>query len=137
MLEVPASLKADRWMTTMNLDTTIIKIDSLLKQSIALVWRSLPESGRTPEELHNEVLRLIMRALGNFTDDLSAFESRRAGPENAGKPWSPTCDEELSALFASGNTIADLAIYFQRTPNGIRARLVKLGLLDDDLKKAA
>lgn len=84
MLEVPASLKADRWMTTMNLDTTIIKIDSLLKQSIALVWRSLPESGRTPEELHNEVLRLIMRALGNFTDDLSAFESRRAGPENAG-----------------------------------------------------
>ncbi|MEO6912647.1 MAG: hypothetical protein ABI182_01325 [Candidatus Baltobacteraceae bacterium] len=121
----------------MNLDTTLLKIDTLLKQSIALVWRSLPEPERTAEELHNEMLRLTMRALGNFTDDLNAFEARHGGPGNAGKPWNSADDEELSALFGSGNTIADLATYFQRTHNGIRARLVRLGLVDGDLTKAA
>lgn len=47
---------------------------------------------------------------------------------NAGKPWSAQDDEELRRLFASGNSIADLALTLSRTPNGVKLRLERLGL---------
>ncbi len=49
---------------------------------------------------------------------------------NAGKPWRAQDDEELRRLFESGNSTADLALTFARTPNGIRVRLERLGLID-------
>lgn len=124
------------------LNNRVLKIDALLRESTALIWNSLPAAKRNGEELQSELLRLVLRVIQNFSDDLAVF----AGPDssgepgvservreqypNTGKPWSAQADEELKALFESGNTIADLSLYFQRTANGIRARLVKLGLLD-------
>lgn len=48
---------------------------------------------------------------------------------NAGKPWSTQDDEELRRLFTSGNSVDDLALTFARTPNGVRVRLERLGLI--------
>ncbi len=48
---------------------------------------------------------------------------------NAGKSWSKTDDEEISKLFLAGNSAEDLALIFGRSPNGVRMRLVKLGVL--------
>ena len=65
-----------------------------------------------------------------------ATGSVRERHPNTGKPWSREHDEELRALFESGNTVADLALYFERTQNAVRARLVKLGLLDPQAYRA-
>ena len=48
---------------------------------------------------------------------------------NAGKPWSAADDEELRRLFGSGNSIDDLSLLFARTPNGVKLRLERLGLI--------
>lgn len=67
---------------------------------------------------------------------LAQSREKRPGPyaavrekyPNAGKPWSAQDDEELRRLFGSGNSIADLALTFARTPDGVRVRLERLGL---------
>lgn len=70
--------------------------------------------------------------------ELQHAAEKRPGPyaavrekhPNAGKPWSGTDDEELRRLFSSGNAIEDLALLFARTPNGVRLRLERLGLVN-------
>ncbi|MBV8530682.1 MAG: hypothetical protein JO104_05145 [Candidatus Eremiobacteraeota bacterium] len=125
------------------LDTSILRIDSLLREATAIIWKSLPDEKRNSDELQSETLRLTMRVIENFSDDLTVFSEGTGGGDaiqtrvrerypNSGKPWSAQADEELKALFESGNTVPDLSLYFQRTANGIRARLVKLGLLQSD-----
>lgn len=128
----------------MNLDERLLKIDGLLKQVTLLTWNSLPQERRNPDELQNEALRLLARALDNFTDDQRAFEAQlqhdaarsrhpyarlRETHPNAGKAWTAKDDEELRRLFTAGNTIDDLAPLFARTKNGVRQRLVRLGLI--------
>ncbi|GAC1387699.1 MAG: hypothetical protein NVSMB31_00430 [Vulcanimicrobiaceae bacterium] len=114
-------------------ETGVLQIDALLRQATGLIWQNLPEEKRSPDELESAVLRLALRITQNFAEDLTAF---RPGPQetgqhsNTGKPWALQADDELRALFETGNSIEDLALYFRRTPNAIRARLVKLGLLD-------
>lgn len=130
----------------MNLNERLLKIDSLLKQVTHLTWTCLPDERRVPDELQNETLRLLARALDNFADDLRAFDARsqfeaargrnpyarlRETHPNAGKPWSAKDDEELRRLFAAGNSVEDLAPLFARTINGIRQRLARLGLIDE------
>ena len=124
------------------LDNNLLRIDALLRQAVALIWNSLPPEKRTADEAQGEALRLLMRVVQNFADDIAVFggQSATEAPSaastvrernpNTGKPWTAQHDEELRALFESGNTVADLALYFQRTANAVRARLVKLGLLD-------
>lgn len=121
---------------TAKLESTLLRIDAQLRQTVALIWNSLPPDKRSGGELQSQALRLLMRVIENFSDDLTVFESApvqtgiRERHPNTGKPWSAQADDELRKLFESGNSIADLALYFQRTANGVRARLVKLGLLD-------
>jgi hypothetical protein len=130
----------------MNLDARLLKIDRLLKEVTVLTWQMLPPQRRTADELQNEALRLLARALDNFVDDVRAFDvegqqeaARSRNPyarmreehPNAGKPWSAKDDEELRRLYTSGNAIGDLAPLFARTPNSIRVRLVRLGLIDE------
>jgi hypothetical protein len=69
--------------------------------------------------------------------ELQHAAEKRPGPyarvrekhPNAGKPWSAADDEELRRLFTAGNSIEDLALLFARTPNGVRVRLERLGLI--------
>ena len=57
-----------------------------------------------------------------------------AGPavkfENQGLRWDPKQEEMLSSLYRSGKTIGEISSIMQRSANGIRARLVRLGLMD-------
>lgn|GEM_PF-2983986 len=115
-----------------NLDSTVPKIDAVMRQATALIWKSLPPERRDGEELQSEALRVLVRAIESFDPhaDHSIYARVRDRFPNTGKPWSVEADLELRKLFESGNGIDDLSLYFQRTSNGIRARLVKLGLLD-------
>lgn len=136
----------------MNIDSRLLKIDALLRQVVSLTWTSLPEERRSADELQNETLRMLARAIDNFFDDQRAFDAsgqreaaRGRNPyahlreqfANAGKPWSSQEDEELRRLFEAGNQVEQLAPLFARTPNGIRARLERLHLVEPRTKKAA
>ena len=102
-----------------SLDQSLSKMDALLRQATALVAAlSDTIASSSGAESHSE------QPLE------SAYAKARKRHPNTGKPWSSDADQELRKVFESGNTIEDLSIYFQRTENGVRARLVKLGLLD-------
>ena len=103
-----------------------------MSQAVARIWKTLPPERRDGQELQSEALRQLVRAIETFdpSADYSIYARVRERYPNTGKPWSAQTDLELRTLFESGNSISDLSLYFQRTANGIRARLVKLGLLD-------
>lgn len=61
----------------------------------------------------------------------SGFEKIREKHSNAYLPWDKTQDDKLRELFVQGVPIAGLVKTFNRTRGAIRARLAKLGLLDD------
>jgi hypothetical protein len=50
---------------------------------------------------------------------------------NAGRPWSPEEETQLSQAFDSGRTIAELAQTHQRSRWAIEARLAKLGKIPE------
>jgi hypothetical protein len=50
--------------------------------------------------------------------------------ENEGQRWDETQEKMLVEMFKDGLTIAEIARTMKRTNGGIRARLVKLGLID-------
>jgi hypothetical protein len=91
----------------MNIDETIVRLDSIcsrLEDALA----ELQRSAERPAHPYAKV---------------------REKHPNAGKAWSDADDEELRRLFSSGNAIDDLSLLFGRTPNGIRVRLERLGLI--------
>ena len=53
-----------------------------------------------------------------------------AGVENQGRPWSDEHNEMLIDLFKKGVSCSEIAITLKRTETGIRARLKRLGLID-------
>jgi hypothetical protein len=63
---------------------------------------------------------------------ISKLELLRQKHPNAYRPWSGEEDERLKELFLSGSPQKELAKEFGRQPGSIRARLVKLGLIEDD-----
>lgn len=50
---------------------------------------------------------------------------------NRGKPWDNKQEEELTEMFKDGLTINEIAKNMKRSPGGIKARLLKLGLIND------
>jgi hypothetical protein len=53
---------------------------------------------------------------------------RSAGrPAQQGRPWSEEMDAELEHRWIAGESVAQIAAYFERTPGGIRARLPRVG----------
>lgn len=118
-------------MTTLD-NSEQLKIDWALGQVTAPIWKGLPPGRRDGQELQSEALRLLVRTIQNFDPDADhSIYARVCEPfPNTGKGWTAEADQELRQLFESGNGVSDLSLYFQRTVNGIRARLVKLGLLD-------
>ena len=91
------------------LNETLLKVDALLNEAAMLITAVRSEQPVSTDGWYTKV--------------------RKQHP-NTGKPWTTEADDELRKLFESGNAVEDLSIYFQRTQNGVRARLVKLGLLD-------
>ena len=48
-----------------------------------------------------------------------------------GKPWTEEQEVQLIRLFREGADLATMAMTMQRTKGGIRARLVRLGLIEN------
>ena len=90
----------------MNIDETIVRLDSI-RSRLEDALAELQRSGERPHP----------------------YAKVREKHPNAGKAWSDADDEELRRLFSSGNAIDDLSLLFGRTPNGIRVRLERLGLI--------
>lgn len=51
--------------------------------------------------------------------------------ENQGRPWSPTHDECLTDLFNKNVPVSEIAVTLKRSEKGIRARLKRLGLINN------
>jgi hypothetical protein len=53
---------------------------------------------------------------------------RSAGrPAQQGRPWNEEMDAELESRWVAGESVAEIAAYFERSPGGIRARLPRVG----------
>jgi hypothetical protein len=55
-----------------------------------------------------------------------------AVPGRQGKAWSIEEDRDLYDAFLSGQSAPEIALKHERTAGGIRSRLTRLGLLDQD-----
>jgi hypothetical protein len=55
----------------------------------------------------------------------------RGGPARLGLPWNADDDAALGQRFDAGETVAELARAFERSPGAVTARLVRLGRLED------
>jgi hypothetical protein len=77
-----------------------------------------------------EVIRALMVATAAITQPRKAKQSA-SGPQRAGTSWTDTDDSKLREMFERGESISALSLSFQRTGGAIKARLVKLGLVDD------
>lgn len=53
---------------------------------------------------------------------------------NAGRPWSEEDSDEMVARFNEGEKETDIAKHFGRKPSAIHARLIQLGIIEDDGK---
>lgn len=66
-----------------------------------------------------------------FNQNKRAKGNRGLTGGRAGKPWNEREDGELTERFDAGWNVADLAKYHQRTRGAIRARLVRLGKIEN------
>jgi hypothetical protein len=48
-------------------------VDQMIRQAVQYCWMSLPRARRKPEELANQIHRLVARALNDFAEDQQAF----------------------------------------------------------------
>jgi hypothetical protein len=51
----------------------------------------------------------------------------RDRPARQGRPWTPELDAELERRWIAGDPVEEIAVHFERTPGGIRARLPRVG----------
>jgi len=74
------------------------------------------------------VADLITDGLLSVTGAGRAPRRRSASrPAQQGRPWSEEQDAELESRWIAGESVAEIAAYFERTPGGIRARLPRVG----------
>ena len=79
----------------------------------------------------------LVRALFAGAEALSrsaepdAPAAKPAKPARAGRSWDDPEDQRLAAGFESGTAVAELARQHRRSKGSIRARLVRLGLVDE------
>ncbi|OFI35332.1 hypothetical protein [Alteromonas lipolytica] len=73
------------------------------------------------------VIRALYAAHSALEKSLAYEKRKRALPENAGKAWDLSEDEQLIRLFDEGTSLAELAKQHHRTSGSIKARLEKLG----------
>ena len=66
----------------------------------------------------------------------SGFAKVRAEHPNAFRRWDEKEEKELAQLFKKGSSMESLAKKFGRKQGGIKSRLIKLGLIEDDYKKS-
>ncbi len=76
------------------------------------------------------VIRALFSVL-DITDDVRTDKPPRDRPEMHGKPWTAEDRERLAAAYLTGESENSLAEVFRRTRGGIRAELIRQGLIED------
>ena len=75
-----------------------------------------------------KVADLVADGLLSATGEGRGPRRRSAGrPAQQGRPWNGEMDAELESRWIAGESVAEIAAYFERTPGGIRARLPRVG----------
>ena len=72
------------------------------------------------------VAELLDTSLRTFAGG-GARRRSRGRPAQQGRPWTDEMDADLEARWLAGDSVAELARHFARTPGGIRARLPRVG----------
>lgn len=70
------------------------------------------------------------RAREALQEAIGIVKERARRPRNSGSKWRVEDEARLAAGHASGKEVPELAHLLGRTPMSVRARLVRLGLLD-------
>ena len=74
------------------------------------------------------VADLVADELLSATGAARPTRRRSAGrPAQQGRPWNDELDAELETRWIAGESVAEIAASFERTPGGIRARLPRVG----------
>lgn len=73
----------------------------------------------------------VKDALPKKTKEEGKLEKIRAAHKNAYRPWTLLDDQRLTEEFLKGFSVAKLCESFGRQRGGIRARLIKLGLIEE------
>ena len=71
------------------------------------------------------------RSYYNKAKQHSVFSETSNKPQNAGKLWSEEEEQLLIRMYRSGATKREMCDRFGRTENGLAARLVRLGIIED------
>ena len=110
-----------------------MEIDQALKIVRALADGADPHTG---EELpiagpcqQPDVIRALFIASRALEREAWRERRRKQLPTNVGKPWQTEEDQRLIERFTQGHNVEALAALHQRTVNGVRERLVRLGKL--------
>ena len=106
------------------------RVLQLLAQGLDPQTQSRLEEGAVLQDLS------VVRALFRGAEALRIMSSARSGRESsaktrAGKPWSAQEDLRLRHSFEAGSSVSTLATTHERTRGSIRARLRRLGLIED------
>lgn len=97
-----------------------------------------PFTGEILDESHVCCRPEVMRALHHAVEALrgadrhvAASVGRQQGdkPDNAGAPWTAAEEKELENMFLNNLPLKEIASRLGRTRGGIRARMVRLGLI--------
>jgi hypothetical protein len=80
-----------------------------------------------------DVVRALYDAVTALREQASKSKKSKTLPTRAGAPWTSKEDEELVAGYKSGLTESELANLHQRTRGAIQSRLVRVGLITNQL----
>lgn len=79
-----------------------------------------------------EVVRALHTVLRAVEQEMQpSKKTKKAQPENAGKPWTAEDDALLCEMFDAGCDSKELCSCFKRTKGAISARLVRLHKISD------
>lgn len=101
-------------------------VQSLADGRCPITGRTLPAESPYQQAEVVRALHVAVRALERLEQRVRR-DSRL--PEQAGKSWNTTEDQQLREEFAAGKSVRELAELHNRTDGAIRSRLEKLGKL--------
>lgn len=78
-----------------------------------------------------EAQQFILDNIEAIVGRASAAKKDTGNYENRGKPWLSVHDERLADLFNKSVPVSEIAVTLKRSEEGIRARLKKLGLINN------
>ena len=73
----------------------------------------------------------IVRALYTILNTLDISKPKKELPAKTGKPWTKEDDQLLVNLYHSDTPKEDICNTLQRSPSGVAARLVRLGVISN------